>query len=71
MEGAGETPRSLYFEMYDLSIAIADRFRMTPFELFAQDCDEVISLINYYIEKGSETGKPNQPRVNDGFWDNM
>ena len=24
---------------------------MTPFELFQQDIDEVIMLINYYIEK--------------------
>ena len=26
---------------------------MTPFELFDQDTDEVIMVINYYIEKGN------------------
>ena len=67
-----ENLRSLYFEMYDLTVTIADRFRMTPFEMFAQDCDEVISLINYFLEKGKAGNKkPKQqpPTVNDGFWD--
>lgn len=27
---------------------------MTPFEMLAQDMDEVIMLINYYIEKGKD-----------------
>lgn len=31
---------------------------MTPFELFAQDTDEVIMLINYYIEKGNYSDAP-------------
>ena len=26
---------------------------MTPFDLFAQDTEEVIMLLNYYIEKGN------------------
>lgn len=47
---------------------------MTPFELFKQDTDEVIILINYYIEKGnySEQSTPQKEkngeeriRVND------
>ena len=29
---------------------------MTPFEMLAQDMDEVIMLINYYIEKGEDKG---------------
>lgn len=28
---------------------------MTPFEMFKQDAEEVIMLINYYIEKGEDT----------------
>jgi hypothetical protein len=67
-----ENLRSLYFELYDLTVTIADRFRITPFEMFAQDCDEVISLINYFLEKSETEGKkPKQqpPTVNDGFWD--
>lgn len=27
---------------------------MTPFALFKEDTDEVIMLINYYIEKGND-----------------
>lgn len=66
-----ENLRSLYFELFELTITIADRFKMTPFEIFAQDCDEVISLINYFIIKGEETEnkKPQQPQAADGFWD--
>ena len=57
--------------MYDLSITLADRFKMTPFELFQQDCGEVIALINYFIEKGETEKKPKQrqPQAGDGFWD--
>lgn len=67
-----ENLRSLYFEMYDLTVTIADRFHITPFELFKQDCDEVISLINYFLAKSeTESKKPKQrqPQANDGFWD--
>ena len=28
---------------------------MTPFEMFSQDTNEVIMLINYYVEKGNNT----------------
>lgn len=49
---------------------------MTPFEIFEQNTDEVIMLINYYIEKGNDappaadksqknTGKSERVRVND------
>lgn len=32
---------------------------MTPFELFKQDVEEVIMLINYFIEKGETTPSQN------------
>lgn len=56
--------------MIELSVTIADRFRMTPFELYREECDEVISLINYYLEKDTpkKTAKP-KPMNYDGFWD--
>lgn len=62
---------SLYFELYDLTITIADRFRMTPFEVFAQDCDEVVSLINYFLVKDQKKpkSKATGKKQNDGFWD--
>lgn len=34
---------------------------MTPFDLFKQDVDEVIMLINYYIEKGNDA--PAKPQA--------
>lgn len=44
---------------------------MTPFELFKQDTDEVIMIINYYIEKGEDkkvepyngSGKKHEQRI--------
>lgn len=43
---------------------------MTPFELYKQDCDEVIGIINYFLEKSeAEEKKPKPPAVEDGFWD--
>lgn len=49
---------------------------MTPFELFEQDTDEVIMLINYYIQKGNNAPQPEeQPpasereRDRSQFWD--
>lgn len=48
---------------------MADRFRITPFELFRQECDEVISLINHFLEKGAPERKPKADTQNDGFWD--
>lgn len=55
---------------------------MTPFDLFKQDADEVIAIINYFIEKGKDsphavnTGaetRVERVRVNDktatgGWW---
>ena len=45
---------------------------MTPFEMLAQDMEEVIMLINYYIEKDEDnppkpkkSGKPERIKVND------
>ena len=43
---------------------------MTPFELFREDCDEVISLINHFLTRGDENPEPKrQPQQPDGFWD--
>lgn len=30
---------------------------MTPFELFAQDTEDVIMLMNYYIEKSNDSNE--------------
>nr|DAW56644.1 MAG TPA: hypothetical protein [Bacteriophage sp.] len=59
----------------DVSITICKAHNMTPFQLFRERTDEVIMLINYYIEKGDsaeytapKVGKPKgeqRIRVND------
>lgn len=47
---------------------MADRYHITPFELYRQDCDEVIMTINFFVAKGDEEDEHKEP-VNDGFWD--
>lgn len=48
---------------------------MTPFELFREDCEEVILIVNHFIEKGSTGGENTTTKTtpennfNDGFWD--
>ena len=39
----------------DVSITICKAHNMTPFDLYREDTDEVIMLINYYIKKGDST----------------
>ena len=55
--------------MIELSVTIADRFKMTPFQLYREDCDEVITLINFYLNKGKTETKAPQMIQYDGFWD--
>jgi hypothetical protein len=38
------------------TITLARSFNVSPFEIMAQDCDEVIMLINYFIEKADDDG---------------
>ena len=63
----GEIPHSLYYEFMELTITLANRFQMTPFEILKQYCDEVIDIVNHIIEK-SEENKPITPKQ-DNFWD--
>jgi hypothetical protein len=42
---------------------------MNPFDLFAQDVDEMIMLINYLVELGEGTPAKKETKRNDGFWD--
>jgi len=39
------------------TITLARSFNVSPFEIMAQDCDEVIMLINYFIEKAENGGE--------------
>jgi hypothetical protein len=61
---------------------LARSYQVTPFDIMAQDCDEVILLINYMLRKGENApaspATPNQKqqqyvKVNDstatgGWW---
>jgi hypothetical protein len=53
------------------TIIIAGNYHLTPFDLFSQDADEVIMLLNYLSEAGGkEKEQENKPvSSNDGFWD--
>lgn len=42
---------------------------MTPFDLFREDCGEVIAIINHFVEKGKEEQPEQAPAEYDGFWD--
>ena len=36
----------------DFTVELSKVYNVTPFEIFKQDKDNVIMLINYFIEKG-------------------
>lgn len=60
------------------TMTLAANLNCSPFEIFAQDCDDVIMLINFYVELGqnqetdknkvkhkTKQGKEKRIRVND------
>ena len=56
---------------------LSRHFSVTPFVIFEQDCDEVISVINHFIAKANKApekaSKDTRIRVNDktatgGWW---
>lgn len=53
------------------TITLAGNYNVHPFELFAQDVDEMIMLINYLIALGDNTPAKTETKAkrNDGFWD--
>ena len=54
-------------------MTIADKMSMTIFELFREDCGEVIDLINFFVDKAEgfeeKSTKKEEPTGYDGFWD--
>lgn len=40
----------------DFTVELSKSYNVTPFEIFKQDKDSVIMLINYFIEKGRNKG---------------
>lgn len=62
---------SLFFELMDFTVELSKTFGLSPFSILQQDKDDVIMLINYFVEKGTgeEKKEENKPMKNDGFWD--
>ena len=44
-----QKPVSIFEEMMKTTMTLATNLHVSPFEIFAQDCDEVIMLINFYL----------------------
>lgn len=54
------------------TMTLSTNLNCSPFEIFDQDVDEVIMLINFYLKLGETEGtvSSNKPQKhNDGFWD--
>lgn len=71
-------PKSLFFELMDFTCELSRSFNLSPFEILDQDTDNVIMLVNYFVEKGQDVtdeeittakkhtdGQPQRIRVND------
>lgn len=61
----------MYAELFKATVTIAGNYNITPFEVMAQDTDEVIMLINFLLDMGSskEESKPQVKKQKDNFWD--
>ena len=60
----------MYDELMKTTITLAGNYNITPFEVMAQDTDEVIMLINYIIDLGqTREPEPQATREKDNFWD--
>lgn len=51
----------------NFTVELSKNYNVTPFEILRQEKDEVIMLINYYIERGNvEQPTPKQTSVAKG-----
>ena len=50
------------YELFDITYTLCEIFHTTPFEIFKQDTDEVIEVINFVIEKGERAKAENENR---------
>lgn len=49
----------------DFTVETSKLYNVTPFEIFNQDKDEVIMLINYFIEKSRNKGEQQDTELDD------
>lgn len=65
-----------FFELMEITLNLSKFFGLTPFEMFRENSDEVILLINHYITKAenqvptekkavNKSSKEERIRVND------
>lgn len=78
-DGVPHQAISVFTELMRTTMTLAANLHVSPFEIFQQDCDEVIMLINFYLRIGNEqndiekrvpaikkpVGKNERIRVND------
>lgn len=62
MSGGGNNAAatSAFYELMKTTITLSANLNCSPFDVFQQDTDEVIMLINFYIEMG-EKNENNMP----------
>lgn len=72
----------MYFELFETALTICDRFKLSPFDVMKQDAEDVIAILNHFMEKAEEENEQTTTRINtkqeneapmkrryDGFWD--
>lgn len=54
----------------NITFILSKNFGVTPFEIMAQDIDEVIMVINYFVGIGHEhnTSQNSEKEESDAFW---
>ena len=62
MSGGGNNAAapSAFYELMKTTITLSSNLNCSPFDIFDQETDEVIMLINFYIEMG-EKNENNNP----------
>lgn len=54
----------IYYDLMDASMSLCIKHNMTPFYLFDQEVDEVIYIINFYIDKSKIKRENNSNKSN-------
>lgn len=55
-------PTSAFVELMQTTMTLSANLNCSPFEIFDKDIDDVITVINFYIELGStESANVNKP----------
>lgn len=52
-----------------MTITLSQNLNCNYFEILQQDTDDVIFLINYFVELGSQKEEERPSKKDDGFWD--